>query len=72
MREARIRARSKSERAPMKTFMHVQNLDLSACTPLVLGIFWPRKIQNFGALGMNAGVRVVKKRSETGRRRVSR
>ena len=56
VQEAHICVRSKSEHAPMKTFMQVQNLELSACTPMVLGIFWPRKIQNFGAPGMNAGV----------------
>ena len=37
--------------------MYVQNLELGACTPLVPGIFWPRKIQNFGSPGMHAGVR---------------
>ena len=58
--EAHIRAR-----APMKTFMHVQNLELSACTPLVLGIFWPRKIVNFSAPGMNAGVRPKHERIRT-------
>ena len=56
VQEAHIRARSKSERAPMKTFIYVQNLELRACTPLVPGIFWPRKIQNFDAPGLNAGV----------------
>ena len=65
VQEAHIRARSKSERAPMKTFMYVQNLELRACTPLVPGIFWPRKIQNFGAPGMNAGVRPKHERIRT-------
>ena len=65
VQEAHIRARSKSERAPMKTFMYVQNLELCACTPLVPGIFWPRKIQNFGAPGMNAGVRPKHERIRT-------
>ena len=65
VQEAHIRARSKSERAPMKTFMYVQNLELRACTPLVPGIFWPRKIQNFGAPGMNPGVRPKHERIRT-------
>ena len=65
VQEVHIRARSKSERAPMKTFMYVQNLELRACTPLVPGIFWPRKIQNFGAPGMNAGVRSKHERIRT-------
>ena len=65
VQEAHIRARAKSERAPMKPFMHVQNLELSACTTLVLGIFWPRKIQNLGAPGMNAGVRPKHERIRT-------
>ena len=65
VQEAHIRARSKSERAPMKTFMYVQNLELRACTPLVPGIFWRRKIQNFGAPGMNAGVRPKHERIRT-------
>ena len=43
VQEAHIRARSKSESAPMKTFMYVQNLELGACTPLVPGIFGPEK-----------------------------
>ena len=60
VQEAHIRAR-----APLKTFMHVQNLELSACTPLVLGIFWPRKIQKFGAPGMNASVRPKHERIRT-------
>ena len=48
-----------------KTFMYVQNLELRACTPLVPGIFWPRKIQNFGAPSMNAGVRPKHERIRT-------
>ena len=65
VQEAHIRARSKSERAPMKTFIHVKNWELSACTPFVPGIFYPRKIQNFGAPGINAGVRPKDERIRT-------
>ena len=47
VQEAHIRARSKSERAPMKTFMYVQNLELRVCTPLVPGNFFAPKNPKF-------------------------